>query len=116
MHSSFTIGLIQCQFRTAHTFGQNCSFHIMESEARLHGRFHQGVCLPSIVRTSCCATLLRPLVEFEQTAHFGGNILHEVTECRGEPTRTRLGYPFAMIRCPQPKLETGRSQLPCGSG
>jgi hypothetical protein len=38
-HSSFTLGLIPCQFITAHRFGQNCSLHIMESEARLHAGF-----------------------------------------------------------------------------
>jgi len=31
----FTLGLIQCQFRTAHEGGQNCSFHAVEYAARV---------------------------------------------------------------------------------
>jgi len=77
----YTLGLIQCQFRTAHRFGQSSSCHIMKSAARLYGRFHQGACLRSTVRESCCARLLRLLVDCEQTTHFGGNILQEVTGC-----------------------------------
>jgi len=100
--SLFTPGLIQCQFRMAHRFGPNCSFRTMESTARLHGRFQQGVNLPPVVRVSCCAYLLRPLVDCEQTAHSGRNILHEVTGCSGKPTRTYWDYTLAKMRCSQP--------------
>ena len=34
------------------------------------------------------------MVNCEQTAHFGGNILHEVTGCRDEPSRTYGHKPY----------------------
>src|ERR1035437_9000560 len=79
MHSSFTPGLIPCQFTTAHRFGQNCSFHAPASVARLCGRFNPAPGPPSTVPARDCASLLMPLVDTEQTECFGGNILCEVT-------------------------------------
>jgi hypothetical protein len=40
-----------------------------------------------------------------------GNILQEVTGCRGAPTRTCLGYTLATMRCPQPNLKTRRKNM-----
>ena len=94
MHFSFTLGLIPCQFRTAHRFGQICSFHAIEPAVWLCDHISPGAYLPSAVPAWHCASLLRPLVDTEQTARFCGNNLCAVAglgreQC--EPARVTRG-------------------------
>jgi hypothetical protein len=92
--SHFAFGLIPRQFRTAHPFGQNCSFHFMESAVQDCSGHWSFV---NRQRISAGISLTRSLSV-------------------DSPTRTCLGYSFAIIPRPQPRPKIGRSQSPCESG
>ena len=88
------LGLIPCQFRTAHIFGQNRSFQIMEStvqDCSGHWSFLNRQ------RISAGISWMRSLSVEAANAN-----VFELLVCDN--------------RLPSAKLKIGRSQSPCGSG